>query len=168
MLPRSRDDLVFANVGTDARGVENRSWICDGVVLWVAVLLTPLTVAIQGLSNLNQMAHVFPVLRPFAEEPRYAYARSLVTGYVPVLLMLLVLILVPIWLEYLGRHYVKFKSRSAIQTFVHSGAARGCFECTSHLGRSHKSQISHACVTRDTPPLSSRETVKRDESMGTP
>lgn len=117
-LAPARDDLVFENVAGDPAGVEYRCWCADGFLLWVGAMWTPLISLILAFNNLGSLAEAFPWLRPFVEEPRYAYARSLVTGYLPVVLALGVLVLVPVGLEWLATHYVRLKAKSAIQSYV--------------------------------------------------
>ena len=117
-LAPARDDLVFENVANDPAGVEYRCWCADGFLLWVGAMWTPLISLILAFNNLGALAEALPWLRPFVEEPRYAYARSLVTGYLPVVLALGVLVLVPVGLEWLATHYVRLKAKSAIQSYV--------------------------------------------------
>ena len=117
-LAPSRDDLVFENVGGDPEGVEYRAWCADGFLLWVGAMWTPLIGLILTFNNLPALAEEFPILRPFVDQERYAYARSLVTGYLPVILALAVLVLVPVGLEWLATHYVRLKSRSRVQAYV--------------------------------------------------
>lgn len=114
----TRSDVVFSNVGEKASGVEFRSWCADALLVWFGVLLTPLIGVIQGLSNIERIAEVVPFLRPFAEEDEYAYVREVVTGYIPVLLVLGLLAIIPYFLEHLALHYVRFKSQSLVQRYV--------------------------------------------------
>ena len=73
---------------------------------------------IQGLSNLERIADVVPFLRPFAEDDEYAAIRDVVTGYIPVLLVLGLLAVVPYVLESLALNYVRLKSHSLVQRYV--------------------------------------------------
>jgi hypothetical protein len=114
----TRSDVVFANVGEKASGVEWRAWCCDAFLVWCGVLLTPLIGVIQGLSNLERIADVVPFLRPFAEDDEYAAIRDVVTGYIPVLLVLGLLAVIPYVLESLALNYVRLKSHSLVQRYV--------------------------------------------------
>ena len=82
----TRSDVVFANVGEKASGVEWRAWCCDAFLVWCGVLLTPLIGVIQGLSNLERIADVVPFGGLLPKMTKYAAIRDVVTGYIPVLI----------------------------------------------------------------------------------
>lgn len=118
-------DVEWRNVGNRAASVVSRTWVADGLLCWLAVLWTPLIAFLQTLANIEELANktrdgrwLFPWLRPFARKDRYETARYLIQGYLPVLLVLVLLLLIPIAIEQLARHYVGFKTKSAIQAYV--------------------------------------------------
>lgn len=113
-----RRDLVWRNVGIPVSAIEWRQQVADLGLWFIAFLFTPLVSLIQALSNLDEIAKLVPPLRPFIEEDRYEYARSLATGYIPVVALLGLLALVPIGLQFIAVQYVGHKSYSAVQRYV--------------------------------------------------
>jgi len=107
------EDIIFKNVGCAASAIRHREWVFDGVLLWVAALWLPLVTLLQALSNLDEMAKVFPFLRRYCR--RHAYERALVSGYLPVLLLLCLMALVPVVLGWAAVKYVGAKSRARVQ-----------------------------------------------------
>ena len=115
-LAPAPDGFVWCNVGNSERAIDERRLVADGLLCWFAVLYTPLVTLLQLLSNLSEMAEVFPFLRPFARERRYDYARALVTGYLPVVLMLALLAVLPYFLEAIAVRYVGLKTKASVLT----------------------------------------------------
>ena len=89
------------------RAPKGQRLVLRTLLVWCGVLLTPLIGVIQGLSNLERIADVVPFLRPFAEDEEYAAIRDVVTGYIPVLLVLGLLAVIPYVLESLALNYVR-------------------------------------------------------------
>ena len=121
----SRGDMEWRNVGNNARGVDNRRWLADAGLCWIAVLWTPFIGSIQALANIEELAekkrngdYALPWLRTFVHEERYETAKELVQGYLPVILVLVLLLVLPILVEQLALRYVGFKTKSAIQAYV--------------------------------------------------
>jgi len=111
-------NMVWQNVGTSAAAYETRSTVADVAYWGVALVWTSIQGLIVAISNLEEMENIFPFLKPFVREDKYAYPRSLVSGYLPVLLYLAMLALVPIFLEYVAERYVGLQSKTAIQRYV--------------------------------------------------
>lgn len=121
----TRGDMEWKNVGNTAIGVKNREWIADGALCWLGVVWTPFIGALQALANIQELAekkrngeYFLPWLRPFAREAKYETLRNLIQGYLPVILVLVLLLLVPIFIEQFAIRYIGFKTKSTIQAYV--------------------------------------------------
>ena len=111
-------NMVWQNVGVSADAYETRSMLSDAGLWVLAAFWSTLIIIIQAISNLDEMAMIFPFIKPFVEEDKYEYPRSLVTGYLPVIVYVTLLALVPIFLEYVAENYVGLHSDTAIQRYV--------------------------------------------------
>ncbi|KAJ8598134.1 hypothetical protein CTAYLR_007422 [Chrysophaeum taylorii] len=111
-------DVVWQNAGVAVGAAEWRSMVADAGLWFAAILWTPVVSVIQALSNLSEMAKLLPFLRPFVKRDQYEYARTLVTGYVPVVALLGLLAIVPICLELVAIQYIGHKSYAEVQRYV--------------------------------------------------
>lgn len=111
-------DVVWRNVGVHAGSIEWRQTVADAGLWLCAFAFSPIVMTIQALSNLEELARVIKPLRPFVREDRYDYARALVTGYIPVVSLLGLLAVIPVFLEKVAIAYVGHKSYAAVQRFV--------------------------------------------------
>lgn len=115
--PSPTRGFIWKNVGRSIASVEDRIVIAD-VILWIAAALaTPVVTFIQLISNLDELAKYMPFLAPFFQG-NYATLQPLVTGYLPVIGLLLLLALVPIFIERLAIDYVGLKARALVDAYV--------------------------------------------------
>lgn len=113
-------DLAWRNVASAASAVELREQIADLSLWLVAMLFFPIVLFFQAMSNLKEIARIIKPLQPFVKNDKYEYLRTLVTGYVPVVLLLGLLAIVPIGLDFLAMNYVGHKSHAAVERYITS------------------------------------------------
>lgn len=108
-------DVVWENVGVPKDAIAFRKTLADIGLCFAALALTPLVSLIQLVSNLDEIARLLPAVPVPRNNPNL---RALITGYLPVILLMALYMVVPFGLEFTARSYVRFKSLNAIQAYV--------------------------------------------------
>lgn len=113
-------DMLWPNVPTPKDEVDERLGAANVGLFFLALLWTPLVASVQALCNLEVLAHYWAALKPLAREERYESLRILVSGTLPVYIMLALLGVLPIVLDAVAVSYAGVKTKSAAHAYVAS------------------------------------------------
>jgi len=133
-----RADLIYGNAGGESAGIDARGWLADLGLLCLGLGWSLVVAFVQSLANLEDTAAtacqlaegrdvddgpdaghdcwLYRAVHELKEDDGWFF--GVLTGFLPVLLLLVLLILVPVLLEWVATNYVRFKTRSAVQQYV--------------------------------------------------
>ena len=113
-------DMLWPNVSIPKDEVDERLGAANVGLFFLALLWTPLVASVQALCNLEVLAHYWSALKPLAREEKYESLRILVSGSLPVYIMLALLGALPIVLDAVAVSYAGVKTKSAAHAYVSS------------------------------------------------
>ncbi len=108
-------DVIWENMTVELRYIELKKvqiqvMLLTGLLFWSAVVTT-----VTSISNLDRLSQIFPQwLIPTPGTFWY----GLIQGYLPVILLELLMLIIPLILNVIARSYIRFKTNSEVGTFV--------------------------------------------------
>eukprot|EP00592_Proboscia_alata_P014834 CAMPEP_0194398606 /NCGR_PEP_ID=MMETSP0174-20130528/126198_1 /TAXON_ID=216777 /ORGANISM="Proboscia alata, Strain PI-D3" /LENGTH=1091 /DNA_ID=CAMNT_0039194923 /DNA_START=59 /DNA_END=3332 /DNA_ORIENTATION=+ len=109
-------DMVWENSTVERSTIKLKKLQCDtllltGTLFWSAVLA--FVTSISKLSTVEKFVPPFLVL-----DPDNPYVYGLIQGYLPVVLLELLMLVFPIFLRFIAENYIRFKTKSQVDKFV--------------------------------------------------
>jgi hypothetical protein len=108
-------DIIWENATVELAGIQLKhsqfnALLFTGTLFWSAVV-----VSVTSISNLDKLSQVLPDWM-IPEQGTFWY--GLIQGYLPVVILELLMLLIPVILKVIGKKLIRFKSNSELDNFV--------------------------------------------------
>lgn len=108
-------DVAWNNATVEADTIRVKKMQCDALLFTGTLFWSVVVTAITSFSNLDRLGGVFPAWM-IPREGTFWY--GLIQGYLPVVLLELLMFFLPIVLRMIGTIYIRFKTKSETDRFV--------------------------------------------------
>lgn len=102
-------DISWVNVTVEKSNIRMKKMQCDAVLLTGTLFWSVVVTAITSISNLDRLAQFLPGW--LIPEPG-TFWYGLIQGYLPVILLEILMLFLPIVLRLVGNHFIRFKTKS--------------------------------------------------------
>eukprot|EP00563_Minutocellus_polymorphus_P011366 CAMPEP_0181061736 /NCGR_PEP_ID=MMETSP1070-20121207/22691_1 /TAXON_ID=265543 /ORGANISM="Minutocellus polymorphus, Strain NH13" /LENGTH=1460 /DNA_ID=CAMNT_0023141733 /DNA_START=161 /DNA_END=4540 /DNA_ORIENTATION=+ len=110
-------DIRWENVTVEKNNIRFKKMQCNAVLLTGVLFWSLVVTAITSISNLDRLAQWLPGW--LIPEPG-TFWYGLIQGYLPVVFLEALMLILPIVLQFVGKKYIRFKTKSATDKFVFS------------------------------------------------